>query len=180
MENEKISPLSLLKLKREVMIIYLLGIILWVFVWYLIDGFYLSGETKLLWFPFIACIFILITNLFLWKNLEDVHDCDQYENELNKLQYVERNAAHLVTAITGLLLIAAAISDLKGNASIPKSSTMFESIAFICAVVGVLPKYWIPSKKSTWLIMLRHLKTLPYTYSVALFLGGLITLLDWL
>ena len=171
---------SLLKLKRNIFLIYSLGCGVWFIVWYFLDGYGLMSNTFLLWFPFIACLIILIANMLLWKSIERNEDCENYDKELQKIQYVERNAAHMVTAITGVLIIAAAISAMKGNTPIPKDVIMFESTAFICSVVGVLPKYWIPSKKSHWMVVLRHLKTVPFTYAISLFLSGLLTLLYWL
>ena len=171
---------ALRRLKIIIIIVYSIGIVLWLLAWLLIDGIELSSQINLLWIPFLACILILAVNLSLWINLDVLHDCNNYDKELEKLQYVERNAAHMVNAITGLLLIAAAISVMKKNALIPPDVIIFESSAFICVVVGVLPKYWIPSKRPFWLVILRHCKTVPFTYAISLFLGGLIILLNWL
>ena len=168
------------KLKKILISVYLLGIIGWCLTWFFVDGFQYSSKIYLLWFPFIACIVILVVNLLLWKDIDKVDDPDNYDKELQKIQYVERNAAHMVTSITGVLLIATAISAIKSNSPIPSEAILFESLAFICAVVGVLPKYWIPSRKPYWLVILRHLKTVPFTYAISLFLGGLIILLNWL
>lgn len=178
LKENSIKALS--KLKVKIITVYSVGLALWFLIWFLVGGFNLSYQNGLLWIPFLSCIMILALNLLLWTNLEVVHDCEKYDKELEKLQYVERNAAHMVNAITGLLLIAAAISVMKQNAFIPKGVIIFESIAFVCAVVGVLPKYWIPSQKPFWLIILRHMKTVPFTYAISLFLGGLIILLSWL
>ena len=101
----------------------------------------------------------------------------EYKSELKKMQYIERNAAHMVTAVTGVLFILAAITAMKNTAIFPRKVIMFESCALIFAVVGVLPKYWIPQAKVTLFRFLRHLKTVLYTFSISLFLGGLLLLL---
>lgn len=119
--------------------------------------------------------------MFLLIRIESINDDDEdYTKELNKMQLIENSAANMVTAITGVLIISAAISVMKDDTPIPTLVILFESAAFICAVVGVLPKYWVPSPKATWLFLLRHFKTVIHTYSISLFLGGLLALLDWL
>lgn len=135
------------------------------------------NDILLLWFPFVSCFVILIANALLWVAAPSY---ENYEVEVPVIQFVERNAAHVVTAITGSILIAVAISAIKSQAPIPKEFILFQAAAFICAVVGVLPLYWIPSKKVHWLVILRHLKTVPFSYAIVLFLTGLVILLHWL
>ena len=168
------------KIKLKILTIYISGIILWGILWIPAGGYSLMTASPLLWFPYVAAIVILLINMFLWSDPDRDAECDNYEKELAKIQYLERNAAHMVTAITGALIIAAAISAIKENAPVPGDVILFESAAFICAVVGVLPKYWIPSKKGEWMMILRHLKTVPFTWAISLFLAGLLMLLDWM
>ena len=166
--------------RRNIFMIYSLGCVLWFIAWYLIEGYDIMNQNKLIWVPFVSCLIILLSNMFLWRTIEDHEYATSYKKELIKIQYVEKNAAHMVTAITGVLIIAAAVSVMKDNASIPGEVIKFESAAFICAVVGVLPKYWVPSTQGHWLEVLRHVKTVPFTFSISFFLGGLLSILRWL
>ena len=165
------------ELRRIALLLYLLGCGFWLVVWYFVGGYALMNRIKLLWFPFLSCFAILISNLLLWIVATTY---EEFERESNRIEFVERNAAHMITAITGSLIIAAAISAMKSQVSLPKEFIIFQSIAFICTAVGVLPLYWIPSERTHWLVMLRHFKTVPFTYGISLFLGGLLILLCWL
>lgn len=164
--------------KTGVYLIYILGCLFWIPLWFLIIS--INEMQPLLWIPFIACFVILTFNTLLWYKNDDGEELSNYKKQLSKMQLIEKNAAHMVTAITGFLLIAAAISEMKIDAIIPKDAIMFASAALIFAVVGVLPKYWVPKNRGYWLVILRHLKTVPYTYAISLFLAGLLVLLNWL
>ncbi|MCK5133845.1 MAG: hypothetical protein KAR40_17050 [Candidatus Sabulitectum sp.] len=169
--------------------VYFIGCVGWVGVWYLVDG-QVYPSKGILWLPYLSTYIILIPNMILrrFSDEENVENKEhennnvkgKYDIELKKMQYIEKNAAHMVTAITGVLIISAAISAMKNTEMIPKEAIMFESLALILAVVGVLPKYWIPSTKDNWLNWLRHYKTVFYTFSISLFLGGLLLLLEWM
>jgi len=174
MNKNKIETQS--KLRRSVFLIYFLGCCLWLAIWYFVGGYEFMSQNLLFWFPFLSCLFILISIISFWRVAISY---EKYEVELRLIETVEKHAAHMVTAISTVLIIAAAISAIKGQALLPKEFILFESMAFICAVVGVLPLYWIPSQNVHWLVMLRHLKTVPFTYSISLFLAGLLVLLCW-
>jgi hypothetical protein len=190
MEIDKIPLGGSMQFSKKVLqqpsMVYLFGCLGWVGVWYLVDG-QLYPSKGILWLPYLSTYIILIPNLILRrfsdeenKEHENNNVKGKYDIELDKMQYIEKNAAHMVTAITGVLIISAAISAMKSTEMIPKEAIMFESLALILAVVGVLPKYWIPSPKDTWLKWLRHFKTVFYTFSISLFLGGLLLLLEWM
>lgn len=165
------------KLRRYVLLIYLLGCGFWLIVWHLVGGYEFMSYTLMLWLPFLSCFIIMGSNMLLWCGPISY---EKYDVELDAIKFVETNAAHMVTAIAGTLVIAAAISAIKNQTPLPKEFIVFQSVAFICAVVGVLPLYWVPSRRVNCLVMLRHLKTVPFTYAISLFLAGLLRLLYWL
>lgn len=164
-------------LKKEVTLIYALGCIFWFATWYFIGGYSIMNNLTVLWFPFVFCIIVLISNALLWAVAPSYKS---YEEELSVIQFVERHAGVVVTAITASIFIGFAISAIKTQAPLPEAFILFQSAAFISAFGGVLPLFWIPSNKVHWLVMLRHIKTVPFSFAISLFLGGLIILLGWL
>lgn len=144
--------------------IYLFGMVLWVYLWHKMVGYKLIQEKKLLYIAVIGPIINFLINIILacYTKVPD------YETELNVYLYVERNA----TTIAGLALAISIFVVLKfnqKNQSITSSSTkrflVLNFWAFLYAVIGCLPFYWMPPIKGA-LTILRHVKTVPYTYSL--------------
>lgn len=175
MKKNKIKILP--SLKRKIFLIYMIGCGLWPIIWYNCNGFKIMNQIQLLWVPFLSPFVILLSNLFLWRGVVGYKD---YMVELTAIEFVERNSSYVSSAIYGVIVMASAILAVKNTIFLPKEFIIFESLAFIFVVVGTFPLYWIPAKKVRWLVLLRHLKTVPFTYSIAFFLSGLLTLLHWL
>lgn len=167
------------KTRKWILGIYAVSLALWIGIWlysYLFGTLVLDLSFSV---PFILSLIVLGFNVLLWSRFEKNEDELVYANELTKMQLVERNAANIATAITGVLLVAAALSAMKGNEPIPRQVITYQSVALILSVGGVLPKIWIPSRIVEWLLILRHIKTILLTFAIALFLIGLLDLLHW-
>ena len=155
--------------------IYLFGTLLWLYLWHKMVGYKLIQEKKLLYLAFIGPIinFIINTILACYTKIPD------YETELDIYLYVEKNA----TTVAGLALAISIFVVLKLNQDaklITKPSTktfLFLNFwAFLYAAAGCLPLYWMPPIKGA-LTVLRHIKTVPYTYSLFTLVGAIIIFL---
>ena len=155
--------------------LYLFGTALWLYLWHLMIGYKLIQEKKMLYISFVGPIVNFLINIVLacYTRIPD------YETELNIYLYVERNA----TTIAGLALAISIFVVLKFGKDTPTfinpSTKIFLFLnfwAFLYAVIGCLPLYWIPPVKGA-LTVLRHIKTVPYTYSLFTLAGAIIIFL---
>lgn len=152
--------------------IYILGIIAWVFLWKGLIGFERLTRNKLLNIAFYGAILVFIVNIVLACFTVSCN----YDTELSVYSYVEQNA----TTISGLGLAIAVFVViefkevgflLRGN-----SAKIFLSLllwSFLLSVIGCLPLYWIPARDG-WLTVLRHIKTVPFTYSLFVLASAII------
>lgn len=145
--------------------IYGSGLFLWIYLWAKMIGYTFLQEKKLLYIAFLGPIINFLINIVLSFYTK----IPTYETELNIYLYVETNA----TTVAGLSLAIAIFVVLKFNSDTkpvtdnPLSKMFLFLIfwAFLYAIVGCLPLYWIPPV-SGGLTILRHIKTVPYTYSL--------------
>jgi len=155
--------------------IYVAGILGWIGIWFAIGGPAAMHRNKFLWAPFLFCIAILAFEILLsYGRLQVVN----FEVEQSLLQVLETNSQKLIQAILGSLIIAPVLTTLRGNRPISREFLIYQSLALIFIVVGVLPVYWIPFDQLDWLFTLRHFKTIPYTYCICFFLSGVLVLLQ--
>lgn len=167
--------------KHILAVIYGIGIILWIAGW--IAGWYWFGSSdkfssyRLFLIPFILCIVILFLNLRIWWSYPKYTDEYKYKTELRVAEFVDRDASYIVLAISVIILVVNSISQ-GDQQTIPilRQFYIFQFLALASLIIGVLPFYWIPSDKISWLIILRHIKTVPYSYAVSFFLAGLISI----
>jgi hypothetical protein len=91
-----------------------------------------------------------------------------YATELGLYAYVEDNAktiASLSLAIAIFVFFKYNTED-KGLESMSSRKFIFLVLcSFLFSVLGCLPLYWVPPIDG-WLTILRHIKTVPFTYSV--------------
>jgi hypothetical protein len=74
------------------------------------------------------------------------------------------------------------VIEFKGVGTLLKGprSRMFLSLllwSFLLSVVGCLPFYWMPPKEG-WLTALRHIKTVPFTYSLFILAAAIILFIN--
>ena len=91
-----------------------------------------------------------------------------YEVEIGIYDYVERNSItvggfSLGIAVFVVFTFDKAISPMERAESRKFLRLVFS--AFLLAVIGVLPLYWV-SQTAYALTLLKHLKTIPFTWSV--------------
>jgi len=156
-------------------LIYAIGMGLWLVAWHFAGGFTATKKNKFLWVPFFFVLFVLMMQIILWYSRVQVTN---FAIEQSLVKVVETNSQKLIQAIIGTLIIASILSSLKGTSILSHDFLVFESLALIFVVVGVLPIYWIPSEKLEWLFLLRHFKTVPYVYCIGFFLAGVLVLLQ--
>ena len=152
---------------------YFIAIIVWFIIWRLSTLFKSTKHNKLLYFPLlltpIICI-IEIISLYMNPYVET------FKAEEQLITVIERNNSQLLTAAFGILVLATVFLNMKLIKSISKEFIKFLSFALICSIGGVLVLYWLPTNDPIYYFLLRHFKTIPYTYSIGFFLGGLLIL----
>jgi len=153
---------------------YLAGILLWFFLWYKLDMFKSLSYNKLLYFPLILVpIILILESLFIFLQPHII----SFAVEEQLIIVIERNNSQLLTASFGILVLATIFINLKFIKGISKNFIVFLSFALICSVGGVLVLYWLPTVDPKLYFLLRHFKTIPYTFSIGFFLSGLLTLI---
>lgn len=155
--------------------IYVAGVLLWLPFWQYLVGFHWLKTHRLLLLPFLGCLYVLAANVVLV--LIQITPC--YDIELKLYPYVEQNAktvAGLALAISILVVIK---FDKETKFLQNEKSRKFLWLtlwAFIVSVAGCLPLYWMPACDG-WLTMLRHLKTIPFTYSLFILCAAILFLI---
>jgi hypothetical protein len=164
---------SLKKEQRLLCIYYGLGIIIWFGI---CKGIF--GSINFIKIPFLGghlfCLIVLLINFFLQVS-EKAYIAKKYELEEKVYEYVERNTYYLIMAITIFLLISTS-----GEAGIFRTTDInFRLIVYSQAIaigfcILIIALYWMPTKagKEHWLVHLRHIKTVLFTYALSLFFLG--------
>lgn len=160
----------------EVAIIsYLIGIIAWPWLWRVPEGFSLLSQLTLLYFPFILTPLVLMLQIIfiLWEpGISDFH------TEENLVAAIETNNSQLVTATFGVLVLAATLASFNFIKSISRTFLLYMSLSLIASIGGVLMLYWLPLTHAEAYFVLRHLKTIPYTYSIGFLLTGTLIIIQ--
>ena len=159
--------------------IYSIGILFWLLIWGLIFhrvcnyyGWRLFYLAYLL--PVIGGMFVLWRNYDIWQHAIEI---EEYPREVCLIEFVERNANYVILGITALfiaseLIFRDKVVDLTGFYS-------FQIFSLIFSIGFVLPLLWKPHKDgdSSSLVILRHWKTVWYTYSIYFFLSATLALM---
>lgn len=169
--------------------VYVMGVLLWAGIWLWMFGLagprprvlvdtilpLYSGHYWVFAIPIGIGFVVLVINLFLWWNPRDYAD---YKTEVVVIEFVERNASWFLIA-SGAFLTAASFFLTRPPGTSPMlpppplarqgliAVLGFESASLLLLLFVVL-LYWIPPDPKR-LARLRHLKTLPFTYSVSFF-----------
>ena len=152
-------------------LIYIIGLILWFFVWKVLVGYKWLKTERLMYLPFLGGIFAFVVNIFLAFNAQ----IPEYAIEIGIYGFVESNAKTIATFTLGIAVFVVVTFDKTVNILDQKESRQFLQLvfsSFLMSVVGVLPLYWVPQKFG-WLTTLRHLKTVPYLYSLFIFAAAM-------
>ena len=153
--------------------IYLVGIPGWVLVWRkVVGGREWFREVPYLYVPFWGAIMVLLVN----AALSSIAEIPEYGVEIGIYGFVEGNAKSVAAFSLGIAIFVVVtfekFSDILDQEESKKFIIMLFS-SFLFSVIGVLPLYWVPQIFG-WLTTLRHLKTVPYTYSVFIFAAAMI------
>ena len=154
---------------------YSVGIIFWFFVWKYINGFALLKEIKLMYIPLLFIPFVFILEIIFYFYHPVFGDFDAEEHFL---KVIEGNNAQLITSTFGMIILAATLLNFKAIKRLPREFLLFASFALMFSVGGVLVLYWLPIERADLYFLLRHFKTIPYTYSIGFFMGCLLIILD--
>jgi len=144
--------------------IYLFGLILWLILFPLFF-FYNKNINSLqsydMWYiaPYLIGIFVMIWHVFHWW---EEYRSPGYKTEISLIEFAERNTSYLLIGISFL------------NYMVIKE--YFLLIAMYTSLIVLFLLYVSESKKEK-LVMLRHWKTLPYTYAICFFLSGIVSIL---
>jgi hypothetical protein len=153
--------------------IYLIGLAGWFVVWRcLVGGRELFREVPLLYIPFWGAVVVLVVNAFL----ASLAEIPEYGVEVGIYGFVETNAMAVATFSLGIAIFVVLTFDKFSDILDDEESKQFIILlfsSFLFSVIGVLPLYWVPQIFG-WLTTLRHLKTVPYTYSVFIFAAAMI------
>lgn len=164
-------------LNTFVTISYGVGIAGWFAAWGYFGLFELVFQYPLMLVPLLGGPVVLGLNVIFWRHESEY---GEYDTEFKRLQNLQQYSYFLVTAIIGTLVIAATVIEALDIESIPLDFLYFQSGALIFSMVGVLSLFWIPVDKPDWLNVLRHVKTIFFTYALFAFLGGLLLLVLWM
>ena len=157
------------------LVVYSIGLFGWYGVWHYLIGFSLLKKIRLLYFPFWGAQFVFAVNIILAFFSVD-HD---YATELQLYPYVENNAK----TIAGMSLAIAVFWVFVTNDRVLDKAHILVKLflwllfwAFLISVIGTLPHYWVPPGDQ-WLTTLRHIKSVPYFYSLFVLASALIVFL---
>jgi len=152
--------------------VYALAIPGWLLLWHYLIGYPWLRRTRLLYLALLGGGLVFAINLVLLAGAR----APNYATELNLYAYVEQNAKTiagfgLAIAVFVLMKFDKDIGVMEQEAARKFLSLIFWS--FLLAVLGCLPLYWVPPAEGC-LTLLRHIKTIPYTYSLFILASALI------
>lgn len=159
--------------KTCIFTIYLfVGIIPWIIFWTFARAAFcpLLFYSNLFYVPSAIGIGILAANLIIWLRYPT---CEDYPTEAKSIGFVERNASRVVIATSVVFLAGQAFP---GEIELPHAFTYYSVFALISSVIALV-LIWMPSKKVRWLVTLRHIKTVSFSYAVSFFIAAL---MSWL
>ena len=166
-------------------LVYFPAIVVWTAIWIVLGvselgtnpslGLFGSrGQWVIFLFPPHAVVGVaLLSNLVLWKKGSAYSSS---ESELKIIDVLERHASFFLIGSSAVFVFASlSIRDLGLKFSV-SAFIIYETLSLIC-LSTVLLLYWIPAEsKPENLVLLRHLKTIPFTFAVSFFLAALMTI----
>jgi hypothetical protein len=144
-------------------LVYSAGLLAWIVMWRLMVGRGWLRRERLLHIPFWGGVLVLGINILLAATGE----MQPYAVEIGVYGFVETNSITIGGFSLGIAVFVVftfdkAISPLQREESRKFLQLVFS--AFLLAVIGVLPLYWVPQTAYA-ITLLKHLKTIPFTWS---------------
>jgi hypothetical protein len=158
--------------QKLAILIYVVGLILWLFIWRGLVGYKWLKVERLMLLPFIGGIIAFTINVVLAYYAQ----IPEYSVEIGIYGFVESNAKTIATFTLGIAVFVVVTFEKTVSILDQEESRQFLLLvfsSFLLSVVGVLPLYWVPQNFG-WLTTLRHLKTVPYLYSLFLFAAAMV------
>jgi hypothetical protein len=152
--------------------VYVAGLLGWYAIWHLLVGYPTLSKMKLLHLPFWGAQMVFVVNIVL----AFFSVANDYNTELALYPYVESNAktvAGMSLAIAVFWVFASRDKVLQQASALVKVFLWLLFWAFLTSVVGTLPLYWVPPG-DYWLTTLRHIKSVPFFYSLFLLASALV------
>jgi hypothetical protein len=156
-------------------IIYLIGLVLWFALWRALIGYEWLKRERMMRLPLWGCVVALTINLILTL----IAEVPEYGVEIGIYSFVEVNAKTVALFTLGIAVFVVVTFRAKAKMLTHQESRKFLQLvfsSFLLAVVGVLPLYWVPQIWG-WLTVLRHLKTVPFLYSLFVLAAAIIVFL---
>lgn len=149
---------------KSALVIYSIGCIGWLYLWHKLIGPGWLSKNLALYIAYLGSVFVFLVNIIL----SFYNKTPDYATELNIYSYVEQNAKTVASISLALAIVVFFKYNTEDKGLAPLSSKKFIFLifcSFLFSVVGCLPLYWMPPIDG-WLTTLRHIKTVPFTYSV--------------
>ncbi len=179
--------------------LHLIGLICWAAAWATIffgvsrgwfpDEILINAHDK--WFFLIPAgigAFVFVANIFLSLSSGRFTN---YQTEVQVIEFVERNASWFLVASGTFLGGGSFYFNFlhRADGALPASRSLGESAPFVSAFIlfislsvfcllPVVSLYWVPYQESPYkLVILRHLKTIPFAFGLGFFAAAMLALL---
>ena len=152
--------------------IYSVACVLWLPTWRYIVGFKVLREQRLMLLPFLGAFFVLGMNILLALNTS----IPSHDKELLLYPYVESNATTVAGLALAISIFVVIIFEKDVRALSERTAKKFLQLvfwSFLFSLMGCLPLYWMPPE-FLWLTVLRHLKTVPFTFGLFLLAAAMV------
>lgn len=157
-----------------VCIFYIIGIIVWIYLWIYSGAMKSQKVIKTLYIPFCLCILFMLANALILGCFPAVGDVVLEESLFNFLE----KRAQLTLQVSASVLIVATIIYGVSHEKFPTLFIRLETLSFVCLIGLMAPVTWIPVNKPAWLMILRHAQTVPFLMGIFLCVAGIMVLLN--
>ena len=143
--------------------IYAVGLMFWFVFWQWAIGYDRLTKERTLHIALWGGALVFLINMILTSLAE----IPEYGVEIGIYSFVEDNAKTVAGFTLGIAVFV--VVTFRDTVSLEREeSRKFLQLvltSFLFSIMGVLPLYWVPQVFG-WLTVLRHLKTVPYLYSL--------------
>ena len=155
--------------------VYVIGILIWLFIWYFANGYEHMRKKKLVLLAFTMCIISLAANAFISFFYNEAVGSTALQESL--FSFLDVRTTNIVQGTAGILIIATIIYQ-SSKRHLPKDFLKFIALAYVFLIGFMSPLIWIPVNKPDWLKKLLAYQTVAYFYGIFLSVGGIIVLID--